>query len=133
MKVALDANLPASLAHALDALLRPDGGSAISIADRFGPGAKDVDWIGALDKEGGWILVTVDRKLRTRPHERAALGQARMATFVLAAGWNQEPFWNKAAGLIRWWPRIAETAAEAPVPALFEVPHGWRSGRLRRL
>jgi hypothetical protein len=133
VKVALDENLPPALAHALCALLLPEGGEAISIPERFGRGIHDVDWMGRLREEGGWGFITTDRRLRTRPHERLALRQSGLVGFVLAKGWNQERYWPKAAGIIRWWPVMAETLATASPPALFEVPHRWKPVSLRPL
>jgi len=73
VKLALDENLPPALAHAINALLAPSGGQAISIPERCGRGVSDREWIEALQAEGGWAVLTFDRKLRTRPHERLAL------------------------------------------------------------
>ena len=125
MKLALDENLPPPLAHAVDALLRPEGGAAISIQERFGHGIADPDWIEALHGEGGWAVLTADRKLRTRPHERLALEQSGLIVFILAPGWNQEGYWRKAAGVIRWLPSMIEAVAVFQPPALLSLPHRW--------
>lgn len=131
MKLALDENLPPSLAGAVDALLGPYHGQAISIPQRFGAGVADLAWIAALRDQGGWAVLTVDRKLRTRPHEREALGQSGLIVFVLAHGWNQEPYWPKAAGVVRWLPSMIEAASDVTPPALMEIPHRWTPRPLR--
>ena len=131
MKLALDENLPPSLAHAIDALLVPEGGQAISIPERFGAGIADVEWIAALRQEGGWGVLTADRRLRTRPHERLALMQSGLVFFVLAKGWNQEPYWPKAAGVIRWLPSMIEAFRTVRPPALLAIPYQWTPKPLR--
>ncbi len=125
MKLALDENLPASLAHALHALLKPEGGEAMSIHERLGAGIGDRDWITVLNREGGWAVLTTDRKLRSRPHERLALEQSGLMVFILAQGWNQESYWPKAAGVIRWVPQMIDALARVKPPALLAIPHRW--------
>lgn len=125
MKLALDENLPPALAHATNALLVPHGGQAISIPERFGTGIGDLEWIGALRQEDGWAVLTADRRLRTRPHERLALMQSGLVFFVLAQGWNQESFWPKAAGVIRWLPSMIEAFSTVRPPALLAIPYRW--------
>lgn len=131
MKLALDANLSLYLARAVHALLAPEGGEATSIPERFGPGVADRDWIAALHDEGGWAVLTQDRKLRTRPHERLALEQSGLVVFILAHGWAPEPYWPKAAGIIRWLPPMLDAFRTAQPPALFAIPHRWTPAPLR--
>lgn len=131
MKLALDANLSPHLAHAVHALLTPENGEAISIPERFGPGVADRDWIAALHGQGGWAVLTQDRKLRTRPHERLALEQSGLVVFILAHGWGPEPYWQTAAGVIRWLPSMLDAFRAARPPMLFEVPHRWTPALLR--
>jgi len=96
VKLALDENLPPSLAHAVHALLHP---------------------------EGGWAVVTADRKIRTQPLEKKALLDAGLIVFVLAPGWNQEPYWPKVTGIIRWVPSMIEAVVAYKPPALLSIPH----------
>jgi hypothetical protein len=132
VKLSLDENLPPALAQAAHALLRPQGGEAISIPERFGRSFADVDWISELHQEGGWAVLTTDRKLRTRPHERLALEQSGLLVFIMAPGWNQEGFWRKAAGVIRWLPGMIDAMERYPPPALLSVPHRWTPTPIRR-
>jgi hypothetical protein len=83
VKLALDANLSLHIARAVHFLLAPEGGAAISIPERFGPGIADRDWIATLHREGGWAVLTQDRKLRTRPHERLALEQSGLGSGLI--------------------------------------------------
>ena len=131
MKLALDENLPPALARAIHALMQPDDGQpddgeATSIPERFGRG------IAALHAEGGWSVLTTDRKLRTRPHERAALERSELLVFILAPGWNQEEYWRKAAGVIRWLPSMIDALPIHKPPALLSVPHRWTPAPIKR-
>jgi hypothetical protein len=131
MKLALDENLPPSLARAIHALLAPDSGEAISIPERFGAGFADRDWIATLREQRGWAVLTADHKLRTRPHERLVLMQSGLIVLVLAHGWSQDPFWPKATGIIRWLPVMLDAWRTTTPPALLEVPHRWSPAKLR--
>ncbi len=131
MKLALDENLPPSVAQAVHALLHPENGLAISIPERFGRGFTDTGWMTALGEEDGWAVVTADRKLRTRPHEKRALLDAGLIVFVLAPGWNQEPYWPKAAGIIRWMPSMIAAVTAFKPPALLSIPHTFTPATIR--
>lgn len=76
-------------------------------------------------------MLTLDRRLRTRPHERAALEQSGLLVFILAPGWAREAYWPKVTGIIRWLPRIIEAAEAFRPPGLLGVPYRGRPDRIR--
>lgn len=45
-----------------------------------------------------------------------------MAIFVLAKGWQGQPYFDKAARLIQCWPQIVDQAGAVTPPAIFLVP-----------
>jgi hypothetical protein len=69
--------------------------------------APDVEWIKALDNEGGWAVLTRDLRIRTRPHERAVLDRSRIVYFFLAGSWRRFAVKETAARLIRLIPKMA--------------------------
>lgn len=131
MKLALDANLFPHLAHAVHQLFIFEHGEGISIPERFGRGVADRDWIVALYKEGGWAVLTQDRKLRTRPHERRALEQSDLVVFILESGCAKESYWIKAAGVVRWLPPMLDAFRDVKPPVLLAIPHRWKPVPLR--
>jgi PIN like domain len=64
----------------------------------------DAEWITELDKEGGWVVLTKDLRIRTRPHEKAAMDGSRIVFFFLAGAWKDYSVTETAARLIRWIP-----------------------------
>lgn len=52
--------------------------------DHFESGTADSDWLPKVGARG-WVLLTKDRRIKTRPLEIAALRQAGVAAFVLVA------------------------------------------------
>ncbi len=93
----------------------------IALRDMFHANASDVEWITALDQQGGWAALTRDLHIRTRPHERAALDRARIVFFFLAGAWESFGVEATAARLIRLVPKMA-AQTELAEGGRFELP-----------
>jgi PIN like domain len=120
LKLLLDNNLAPRIARSLSALF--DGQHhIIALRDRVPQNTPDVEWITALDREGGWAVLTRDLHIRTRPHERAALDRARIVFFFLAGAWNNFGVEETAARLIRWLPKMA-AQTDLAERGRFELP-----------
>jgi hypothetical protein len=105
LKLLLDHNLSPRLAKAL-AVLFVDH-QIVALRDKFPQDATDIDWITALDREGGWAVLTKDLRIRQRPHERAALDRSRVVYFFLARAWMKYTVEETAARLIRLIPKMS--------------------------
>jgi hypothetical protein len=105
LKLLLDHNLSPRLAKALDALFVEH--EIIALRDKFLADVTDVDWITALDREGGWAVLTKDIRIRQRPHERAALDRSRIVHFFLGGAWRKFTVQETAVRLIRLIPKMA--------------------------
>ncbi len=121
MRFFLDRNLPPALAKGLAALCAPDGIAVEHHDDRFERTTPDVDWIGALGREGDWVVVTQDRLTRDPP-ERQALKSTGLLVFILSKGWSHAVYWDKAAALVRWMPILIGIAGRINNGA-YTVPH----------
>lgn len=119
MKLLLDHNLSPRLAEALDALFVEH--QIVALRDKFSADATDVDWITALDREGGWAVLTKDIQIRQRPHERAALDRSRIVYFFLGGAWRKFTVEETAVRLIRLLPKMAAQADLAD-RGRFELP-----------
>lgn len=120
MKLFLDNNLAPRIARSLHALF--DGEHQIvALCDMFRRSAPDVEWITALDQQGGWAALTRDLHIRTRPHERAALDRARIVFFFLAGAWESFSVEETAVRLIRLVPKMA-AQTELAERGRFELP-----------
>jgi hypothetical protein len=107
LKLLVDHNLSPKLARALHALFEPEHTIQV-LREKFPSDVEDVDWIGTLDREGGWVVVTKDLRIRTRPHERAALDRSKVVYSFLGRSWRNFPIHETAARLIRLIPKIAQ-------------------------
>jgi hypothetical protein len=125
MKAQLDENLPPALAHALNCLVADDGHSVIHVTAVVPRGTPDVELLLETSSLGVHVHITQDHHHR-RPDERDTISALSMAVFVLAKGWQDQLYFEKAARLIQWWPRIMEQAEQTNPPAIFLVP--WSVG-----
>jgi hypothetical protein len=106
LKLLLDHNLPPRLARCLQALFDREH-EIVALGEKFPVDVADLDWIKALDREGGWAVLTKDLRIRTRPHERAALDRSRIVYFFLAGSWRKFKVEETAARLIRLVPLMS--------------------------
>lgn len=120
MKLLLDHNLSPRLARCLHALFDNDH-LILALRQKFSPDAPDIEWITTLDGEGGWAVLTKDLRIRTRPHERAALDRSRVVYFFLAGSWHNFKVEETAVRLIRWIPKMA-AQTELADRGRFELP-----------
>jgi hypothetical protein len=109
LRLLLDHNLSPRIAQAL-AVLFPEH-EIVALRDRFHPKSTDIDWITALDRDGGWAVMTQDLRIRTRPHERLAMDRARIVFFFLDGAWGRYDVPETAARLIRLLPKMAAQSA----------------------
>jgi len=123
VRFVLDENLPPAFARSLDALSSREGHAVVHVRDLAGAGASDIDWIAAAAEQANPAAVSGDRRMLTRPHELQALRAKSLTTFILAAGWSDLTFWDKAWLLTRWWPKLIGIAERAPRGSIFRVPH----------
>jgi PIN like domain len=106
LKLLLDNNLSPRIARALRELFVDDH-SVVALRDKFSTSVSDLEWITALDAETGWAVVTKDLRIRTRPHERAALDRSRIVYFFLSGSWSKYGVEETTARLIRLVPKMA--------------------------
>ena len=123
MNFLFDNNLPPSLARGISELSKfdPVVEQVIPLRAKFAVNTPDLEWLGALAKEGGWIVVSIDR-FKKATAEREMLRRQGLTVFVLDPQWSK-PYWQQAAQLVLWWPKIIEVAKLTSKTAL-RVP--WR-------
>lgn len=106
MKFLFDNNLPPSLARGIAELSKfePAVDKVVSLRDKFPANTPDTVWLEALMREGGWIVVSIDR-FKKSSAEREMLRRQGLTVFVLDPQWSK-PYWVQAAQLVLWWPKI---------------------------
>ena len=111
MKFLFDNNLPPSLARGVAALsdIEPDVSEVVHLREKFLANTPDEIWMKQLHDEGGWTVVSGDQFKKSKA-ERELLRQRGLTVFVLDPQWADHVYWDKAARLVTWWPKIVSVA-----------------------
>ena len=94
-------------------MLRELGVDAKALRDVFPPNVKDSAFLPQL-KGSGWVLVTGDTRIATRPAEAAALKDSGITAIFLGPFWSKMTFWLQARWLVTRWQDIDAYAQSAP-------------------
>lgn len=121
MKVIVDENLSPALARALQALF-VDRHEITHIRFRFGPGVTDLQWIPELSRDGRWVVLSGDRRIRRNKAEFNAFRASRLIGFFLSAGLYKAPLIKQAERILALWSGIEAFADRAQPGSMFELP-----------
>ena len=129
MKLLVDNNLSPKLARGLAGLF--DGEHEVRhIRDKFGTGSlPDEEWIERLGREGGWSVLSGDRRIATRKPSRDLFLRSNLIGFFLLPAVLDLPLHRQAARLLTIWP-VFETMSKATSRACYDV--GIKGDRLRQ-
>ena len=123
MKILTDHNISPKVAKALNALVEDHQGSrVVALRDRFPINTSDVDWIGALGREGGWSVLSGDLHIQRNKAERAAWMQTDLIGYFLEPGLAALAPVEQTARLLM---RLATIEAQSRMmrgPAMFSIP-----------
>jgi len=121
LKVLVDENLPPALARSLDALFAGEH-EIVHVLTRFGPGVKDIEWIGKLSVEGRWIVISGDRRITRNKAEYNAFRNSNLVAFFLSKGLYKSPVIKQMERILALWRTIETQAAIVQPGAMFELP-----------
>jgi hypothetical protein len=109
---------PMEVLHALDFVEKgtPDGTLIQAVAD------------GTHTKA---VLITTDKAMRTRQHERAAFVDTGCIGIVLRGHWNYASLWDRARLSLLWWTTWVEQVRAAAPGLLWQCPWSERPKPLR--
>ena len=140
MRVVFDENTPRVVAHAIKLIAEAEaaGGPeplkvhhALDIVDH---GTKDVLLIQAAVGAGHEraALITTDKAMRTRSHERAAFVETGCIGIVLTGGWSHASMMERARHSLLWWSTWIDGIRDAPVGILLRCPWSSKPKPLKR-
>jgi hypothetical protein len=132
VKLLFDHNISPKVARAINELIRGDQSIAIPLRDKFPVDSTDLDWISRLGNEGGWAVVSGDRRIAKNKAEKAAWLRTDLVGFFLEPALAQLEPREQTWRLIRWLPIIEQQLAIIGGPALFALPVNVTS-RLKQL
>ena len=112
----VDRSIPKSVAEALK-LVRED--EVAWLEDYFNHRTPDEEWLEAAGREG-WLVISRDKRIRTRPGERAALQQHGVGCFILGQTGNPTR-WEYLKLLARTLDEMVQRFEETPRPFIYVV------------
>ncbi|HEU4760528.1 MAG TPA: hypothetical protein VFT91_11195 [Dehalococcoidia bacterium] len=120
----IDRSIPKGVADALKAV-RDD---VRWLEDEFQHDAKETEWLPEIGKRG-WLVISRDKKIRTRPGERRALVDAGVGCFILAQKQNLTR-WDYLKLIAASLDEMEEAFASTRKPFIYTVG---RTGQLGRV
>ncbi len=138
MRIVFDENTPITVAHAIRLLIEPENigrHDPIEVRhalDLFDKGLPDTTLIERVADNTHLkaALITTDKSMRTRQHERAAYTTTGCIGIVLRGQWNHASPWERAIGTLHWWSMWVETIEGARPGTLWQCPWSMRPKRM---
>jgi PIN like domain len=131
--------MPPSVARAIGILVAADTAGSPEIIevmharDLVARSTNDVPLIQAV-ADGSHeksALITTDKSMRTRRHERAAYIDTGCIGIILRGNWNHAPMWDRARLCLRWWTTWVEQVRTAQPGTLWQCPWSERTKPLK--
>lgn len=94
----------------------------IHLTDRFDAATPDYEWIAALGKEGGWIIVSGDERIRSAKVNKEAWRESGLTSFFFVSPFQTSQRVKQCEELLRWWPEILFHARRFPSGHGFRLP-----------
>jgi hypothetical protein len=139
LRLVFDENTPRVVAQAVrliaeaEALGTADRVEVLHALDVIAKGTRDVTLLHAIagGSQAKVGLVTADKAMRTRHHERAAFKATGCIGIVLRGDWNHASMWDRARLTLAWWPVWLETVRQSAPGAMWNCPWSGRPKPLR--
>lgn len=126
----VDENLPPAMAKALAALFVAKH-DIIHLRQRFGAAVTDVEWMTELNREGGWVVLSADRRIAKNKTEQKVFRASKLIAFIFAPGLQKASLLKKMERLMAVWDTIEAQAALVSGGAMFEIQ--MKSNKLRQI
>jgi hypothetical protein len=120
LKVIFDHNISPKIARALGELFL-DFHEVVALKDKFPPNTPDVDWIHALNKEGGWVVISGDRRITRNKTEYNAFRSSSVVGFFLSKGLQKAAPIKQMERILAQWDSIEKQVALVKGGGMFEL------------
>jgi len=121
VNILIDENLSPALARALNELFKGEH-RIVHLREKFGPSAKDVEWIEALSREGRWLVISADRRITRNKAEYHAFRNSKLIGFFMSKGLYKSKLTKQAERLPALWDAMIDLAMRVEGGAMFELP-----------
>jgi hypothetical protein len=116
----VDENLPPPMARAIAALFVGQH-EVVHLRDRFGPKVEDVDWLVTLNREGGWVILSADRRISKNRTEQRVFHNSKHIGFFFATGLQKASTLKKMERLMAVWETIEKQVPLVKGGSMFEI------------
>jgi PIN like domain len=139
VRIVFDENTPRAVAQALRILAFADAAGslepievlhALELVERGTPDVPLIQTV-ADGSHSPAALITNDKSMRTRQHERAAFSDTGCIGIVLRTQWNNASLWERAHASVLWWPTWVAAVSTAKPGTLWQCPWSTRPKPLR--
>jgi hypothetical protein len=120
LKVIVDENLPPAIAQALAALFVGKH-EVIHLRKRFGPKVSDIDWLTELNQEGGWVILSADRRISKNKAEQRVFHTSKHIGFFFAPALQKASTLKKMERLMVVWETIEKQVPLVKGGSMFEI------------
>jgi hypothetical protein len=118
----VDNDLPPNLARALHLIFESDGDVVVALKDKFGrANLTDAEWIGALGSEGGWAVLSADRRIAKQRPSRDAFIAASLVGFFFPSSLQKASLAKQTARVLTIWQDIRDQV-RLNANGCFELP-----------
>lgn len=116
MLVGVDANISPKVMRALQSLYPSHDFVRVGV----GPANSDAPWISAFADAGGEALLTLDKRILSRPHEVEALHGSGLLTCVFDFG-KMTDFRMQASAILEYWQYLEPVWADRTAPKVLRA------------
>jgi len=139
VRIAFDENTPWAVTQALrilataEAAGSPEEIEVLHAYDIVSKGTSDPTLIQAVAEgyRGKAALITSDKSMRTRRHERAAFTDTGCIGIVLRGHWNHASMWDRARSSLLWWNTWVAQVGSSDPGTLWQCPWAEKPKQLK--
>ncbi len=106
----------------MQGLFDPHEHEIVALADKISSDITDVEWIGSLDKEGHWIVISGDVRITRNAAERRVFQNSQLTGFFMAPALKKAPVLKQLERLCAFWDNMIRLSESALPGALYELP-----------
>jgi PIN like domain len=120
VKLLLNQDFSSQLARALGNIFI-DYHDIVSLREKFSSHVADIEWMAALDREGGWSVLIKDPGIVRRLHQKISLDRYHVVFFTLGGAWKKYNHRQTMTRLIDLVPKMAVKTKRAS-HGIFQLP-----------
>lgn len=120
MKFFVDNNIAPRIVQALN-VLAGKSNDLIPLIEVYPKDVKDEVWLSEIRQKGFNVIISGDRNIFKKPHQRQLLDDSELPAFFLTKGWFSLEFWTQAYKHVIVFQKILDNLRRYRRHKLFEI------------